>query len=220
MRSARKPENIREFVWKIIDSDISLKKDISRDIINVRALAKFIIEEHKLDISVDSVISAIRRYHVVPAKRQDLGRGFVLLKKAKIKTTTRMAAISLKKNEDVTRKLGLILPKVNYEAGEVLRILEGAKMFRLIVDLDSYPKIRESFRQEDIIETKKSLGMIEMTYPDTLQTTPGVFSIITTELSEHDISIIDALICSNEHILIVDERKLLVAFEILYGLSG
>ena len=56
--------------------------------------------------------------------------------------------------------------------------------------------------------------MIEMIYPDVLEKTPGVFSAVSTELGENDISIIDALICSNEHIILVDEKDLLKAFEI------
>ena len=62
--------------------------------------------------------------------------------------------------------------------------------------------------------------MIEINYPRILKKTPGVFSIIYNELAESDISIIDALISSNEHILIVEEEKLLKAFELIQKLCG
>ena len=35
-------KNIREEVWKFLDSDISIKKDLGRKIINVRSLAETI----------------------------------------------------------------------------------------------------------------------------------------------------------------------------------
>lgn len=213
-----KPENIREFIWKVIDTDISLKKDISRGIINTRALANYIIDNYKLKVSIDSVISAIRRYNITPEKRINIGTVYELLKKAEIRTLTKMAALSLKKNEETTQKLAQILPKINFEAGETLRILEGAKLFKIIVNQNSFEKMQDFFGKKNIIEANKKIGMIEMVYPDILQKTPGVFSVISTELAQNDISIIDALICSNEHIIIVSELDLLKAFEILENL--
>jgi aspartokinase len=62
--------------------------------------------------------------------------------------------------------------------------------------------------------------MIEIDYPRILKKTPGVFSVIYNELAENNISIIDALISSNEHILVIDEEKLLTAFEHIYELCN
>ncbi|MEK0346490.1 MAG: hypothetical protein QQN65_06625, partial [Nitrosopumilus sp.] len=59
--TGKKIENIREFIWKIIDTDISLKKDLLRGIVNIRSLAKYIIDTQTINVSLDSVISAIRR---------------------------------------------------------------------------------------------------------------------------------------------------------------
>lgn len=216
----KKPENIREFVWKIIDTDLSLKKDISRGIINMRSLAKYIITKNKLNLSLDSVISAIRRYPTAPEKKHDTSGVYKLLKQAKIRTNTKMASISLKKNEATTLRIGEVLPKVNFEIGEVLRVLEGAKLFKLIIDKKSFDKMYNTFGKNNIIEADKNIGMIEITYPDVLKKTPGVFSAISIELAQNDISIIDALIISNEHIIIVNEKDLLKSFEILYNLCN
>jgi hypothetical protein len=105
----KKPSNIREYIWKIIDTDISLKKDISRGIINVRALANYIANRYNLDVSLDSIISAIRRYNISPEKQRNIGEVYSLLKQAKMKTITKMASISLKKNEEATETSKLYL---------------------------------------------------------------------------------------------------------------
>lgn len=216
----KKPENIRQFVWQIIDTDLSLKKDLSRNLINVRALANYIVDKYKADISLDSIISAIRRYPISPEKKHDSSEAYRLLKQAKIRTITKMASISLKKNEETTLKLGEVLPKVNFEIGEVLRVLEGAKLFKIIIDKKSFDKMYSAFGKKNIIEYDKNIGMIELSYPDVLKKTPGVFSAISGELAGNDISIIDALIISNEHIIVVDEKDLLKAFEILYTMCN
>lgn len=214
----KKINNIREFVWKIIDTDIALKKDISRGILNLRAVANYIINKHKIDTSIDSVISALRRYNTT--KKQDTRDIYSILKKAEIRTITKMALLSLKKNEDVTKKLGILLPKIDFESGEVLRILEGSKLFRIIFDKKSYTQITDEFKKTDIIDSNKNISMIEMIYPKELEKTPGVFSVISNELAENDISIIDALICSNEHIIIVDEKDILKSFEVVNNLCS
>ncbi|MFH2027658.1 MAG: hypothetical protein ABIJ08_00830 [Nanoarchaeota archaeon] len=215
---ASKPENIREFIHKIIDTDIALKKDLSRNIINVRSLAKYVIEKYKINISLDSVISAVRRYNINPEKKESTSEVYSLLKEAKIRTITKMASISLKKNEETTQKLGNVLPKVDFESGETLRILEGAKLFKILIDNKSFDKMHNLFSKKNILEINKTIGMLEITYPQILQKTPGVFSTISTELASNNISIIDALIISNEHIIVVDEKDLLKAFEIVYNL--
>jgi len=214
----KKINNIREFVWKIIDTDIALKKDISRGILNLRAVANYIINKHKIDTSIDSVISALRRYNTT--KKQETRDVYSILKKAEIRAITKMALLSLKKNEDVTQKLGKLLPKIDFESGEVLRILEGSKLFRIIFDKKSYNKMTDEFKKTDIIDSNKNISMVEMIYPKELEKTPGVFSAISNELAENDISIIDALICSNEHIIIVDEKDILKAFEVVNNLCS
>lgn len=214
----KKPASVRELIWKIIDTDISLKKDLSKGIINNRALAQHLIEEHKLKLSLDAVISAIRRYEAHPLAHIDSAKAYSLLKRAKITTTTGICSLSLKKNEEVHQKLGVLLPSVNFSAGDILRVLEGAKQFTVLFDQKDFDKLREMFSARNIISSQRKLGMIEMIYPDALGKTPGVFFAITQELASHQISIIDALISSNEHIIIIDEPKVLKAFEAIYQL--
>ena len=218
--AAKKINNIREFVWKVIETDLAIKKDISRGILNIRALANYIIDTYKINVSIDSVISALRRYNTDPPKKRELPDVYSILRKAEIRSITKMASLSLKKNEEVTKTLGKILPAIDYEGGEVLRVLEGSKRFKIIFDKKSYSKMVDSFKKSDIIDLNKNISMIEMIYPKELEKIPGVFSVVSNELGESHISIIDALICSNEHIIVVDEKDVLKAFEVLYNLCS
>ena len=69
-----------------------------------------------------------------------------------------------------------------------------------------------------VLNLIKNVGMLELSYPKDLEKTPGVFFIIANELAQNDISIIDALISSSEHIIIVDERDVVKAFGLIYSL--
>lgn len=216
----KRPENIREFVWKVIDTDPALKKDLQRGIVNIRALAVYIVGSYKVNLSLDSVISAIRRYPADDKNKNDSSRAFSILKSAKIRTITKMASISLKKNEETTRALSEVLVKVDFEGGEVLRVLEGAKLFKIIVDQKSFGKSEQAFGKKNIIESDQKIGMIELVYPEDVKKIPGTFSVLSGELAQNEISIIDALIISNEHIIVVSERELLKAFGVIYQLCN
>src|SRR3989344_5196490 len=99
-------DNIKETVWKFIDTDISLKKDLSRKIINVRSLAQYIISTQKLNASLDAVISAIRRYNFSDERKEDIHSINSVLKQARVAIRTKMSSILLKRTDFVKTKLG------------------------------------------------------------------------------------------------------------------
>ena len=54
--------NIVHEVWKILDNNPSIRREMRRGLINMSALAKYIIHRKGVDATLDAVISAIRRY--------------------------------------------------------------------------------------------------------------------------------------------------------------
>ncbi|MDP7476383.1 MAG: hypothetical protein QF655_01995 [Candidatus Woesearchaeota archaeon] len=216
--TGKKIENIREFVWKIIDTDISLKKDLLRGIVNIRSLAKYIINTQKLNVSLDSVISAIRRYEKTPENKGEAHSVYDVLKHARISTRTNMSSLLLKRTDEVKTKLGRPDKLIDFQGHETIRVLEGSQALTLIFDRKNFENIKSLFTKAVILEENKKIGMIEIGYPRTLKKTPGVFLIVYNELAKNEISVIDSLMSSGEHIILVDEEKLLKAFEVIYEL--
>ena len=173
--TGKKIENIREFIWKIIDTDISLKKDLLRDVINVRSLAKYIISTQKLNVSLDSVISAIRRYDKAPENNEDAHSVYDVLKHARISTRTNMSSLLLKRTDEVKTKLGRPDKLIDYQGHETIRVLEGSQALTLIFDRKNFEKIKSLFTEKVILEENKKIGMIEISYPRILKKTSGVF---------------------------------------------
>src|SRR3989344_4531270 len=213
-------ENTRELVWRFIDTDISLKKDLSRKIINVRSLAKYIISTQKINTSLDAVISAIRRYNLDTKKHEDAGSIHSVLKQARVAIRTKMSSLLLKRTDFVKTKLGRPDKLMDFQGHDMIRVLEGSQALTIVIDQKNFDKIKSTFPKDLILEENKKVGMVEINYPRILKKTPGVFSIIYNELAENDISITDALISSNEHILIIEEDKLLKAFELIQKLCS
>jgi len=213
-------DNTREKVWKFIDTDISLKKGLLRKIVNVRSLAKYITATQKLNASLDAVISAIRRYNLDIKKSDEKNSIHDVLKQARIAVRTKMSSLLLKRTDLVKTKLGRPDKLMDFQGHDIIRILEGSQALTIVIDQKNFEKIKSTFPKDLILEENKKVGMIEINYTRILKKTPGVFSIIYNELAENDISIIDALISSNEHILIIEEEKLLKAFELIQKLCS
>lgn len=213
-----KIQNMREFVWKIIDTDISLKKDLLRGVINVRSLAKHILSTQKVNASLDAVISAIRRYDKSAENKLEAYSVYDVLKQARITTRTNMSSLLLKRTDEVKTKLGRPDKLMDFQGHETIRVLEGSQALTLIFDRKNFEKIKSIFTKAVVLEENKNVGMIEITYPRILKKTPGVFLMLYNELAENGISVIDSLISSTEHIIILEEEKLLKAFELIYNL--
>jgi len=96
---------------------------------------------------------------------------------------------------------------------EVENLAKQLKNFRVhIDDRDGYsPGFKFSHWELKGVPLRIEIG------PKDLEKIPGVFSAISNELAANQISIIDALICANEHIIVVDEKEVLKAFEVLYN---
>jgi hypothetical protein len=209
--------NIKETVWRFIDTDISIKKSLSKKIVNVRSLAKYIMATQKIDASVDAVISAIRRYKE-NIKTEETYPIHQVLKQARVVIKTKMSSLLLKRNDFVKTKLGRPDKMMDFREHDIIRVLEGSNALTIVIDQKNLEKLKSIFPKELILEENKNVGLIEINYPRILKKTPGVFSAIYNELAENNISIIDALISSNEHILIVEETKILKAFDLVYAL--
>lgn len=210
--------SIHSFVWKIIDTDISLKKELSRDLINVRKLANYIIKTQKIGASLDSVISAIRRYKSSGIKKREEQSAYDILKQAKLSVRTQMVSLELKRTDEVKTQLGRPDKLVEYQEHDTVRVLEGSNTLTLIFDKKNTDKVISQFSKKNILNVIKNVGMLELSYSKDLEKTPGVFFIIANELAQNDISIIDALISASEHIIVVDEKGITRAFDLIYAL--
>lgn len=213
----QKIENVRAFVWKVIETDNAVKKCLNRNLVNVRSLAQHIIKTQGIDASLDAVISAIRRFEKSPPRKDD-SSAYGVLKQAKISTRTGMSSLLLKRTDFVKSKLGRPDRLVDFQGHDTVRIFEGANALTLIIDRKNFEKVRGLFPKDLILEENREVGMVEINYPRVLKKIPGVFLIIANELADNDISIIDALISSNEHVLVVAEEKIVPTFQLMYGL--
>ena len=209
-------KNINKETWRYLDNNIPIKNNLFAGLINVRALAKKIIEDLHLDCSVNAVISAIRRYQGESERQTDLAKIYKLLRKSRLSTKTKLASILLKKNKEVRSKLANIYAKI--EAEDLLRIFEVTKYIKVIIDEKSLKEIKSIFTAKEIVSVEKNIGELSINYDDDITKVPGVFALLTNELAANRISIIDSMICHFEHIIIVKNEEIKKAFNVIFNL--
>ncbi|MFH1174910.1 MAG: hypothetical protein V1725_07280 [archaeon] len=211
--------SINKDVWRIIDNDAAIRKNLVQGLINTSALARKIAKEHHLDRNIDAVISAIRRYEGSKEKKETLHTVYVLLKKAKLSTRTKLVSVLLKKHEDIRKKLATLYAKIDFSAGDTLRIFEVSTYIKLIIDDKNVLLVKSTFAERDIVGITAKLGELCIDYQADITKTPGLFATLSNELAGNDISIVDSMICHNEHIIIVEEKNLERTFNVVFHLT-
>jgi len=211
-------KNIQREVNRLIDNNIAVRKLLKEDLINVRALARKFLREYKLNCSSEAVISAIRRYEVSGKDKDYLPIIYKILKKAKLVSRMKLSSILLKKNQSTREKLPELFKIVDLEGGDTIRIFEVTKYIKIIVDEKLLAPIQKVFRQSDIVLVEKNLSELDILYEADITKIPGLYATVSNELGANNISIVDSMICYNEHIIIVAEKDTQQAFNILFGL--
>jgi hypothetical protein len=137
--------NIVHEVWKVLDNNPSIRKEMNRNLINISALARYIINNKKLDASVDAVISAIRRYEM--DKHDDIFENAykILGHTVNISTKSNLAEISLIKDDDVQILLPKLFDFIKYIRGDVLRVTQANESIRLLIDEKNMENIIKLF---------------------------------------------------------------------------
>lgn len=211
-------KNIQAMVFRLIDNNIAVRKMLREDLLNIRALARKLLKEYDLQCSLEAVISAIRRYESGSAEKDYLPTVYKLLKQAKLLTRMKLSSILLRKNSSTRENLPKLFSVVDFEGGDTLRIFEVTKYIKVIIDEKLLPSARKIFREKDIVLVESKLSELSIIYDVDITKTPGVFATLSNELAANNISIVDSMICYNEHIIIVYEKDSKQAFDVVFAL--
>jgi hypothetical protein len=205
--------NINQTVWKILASDLAVQKDFSRKIVNVRALAKHILKKYELPASLDSVISAIRRFQG-SENFEDDERGLLhIFKDSVVSTKNNMACITLAISpQQLFSKLCMDGHYSNHRSIPI-KVTTGSDETKMVVEQPHLDKVKGWFDKSDVIDIDKDLSELHIVVAEKAILTKGVMARIANELSLANINIHEVIICPPEFLLYVKERDIVKAHE-------
>ena len=210
--------NITHEVWKILDNNPSIRRNMSQGLINTSALARYIIKETKLSASLDAVQIAIRRYKL---NQQD-----EIFNKAQrlfgqtinVSTKSNLAEISLIKDTDVQKILPKLFNFIQYVQGDVLRVTQANKSIRILFDEKNTETVLSLFPKDKILSQEKNLAEINIHIHPKMQRTPGILALLTNELALNGINLVEFVTCPPEMLCIIKKEDLVKASGIIYEL--
>ncbi|UCH72492.1 MAG: hypothetical protein JSW62_02795 [Thermoplasmatales archaeon] len=211
--------NIMHEVWKILDNSPSIRREMSRGLINHSALARYMIEEKKVDASLDAVISAIRRYKI--ERYEEFYKiANNILSKSSISTKSKLANIAIIKDTETQKLLPKLFTIVNYNRGDVLRIIQADESIKILVDEKNLEKVKQLFSKDKIIKIDRNLGEVNLHLDPEAVNTPGVIAVASNELTMNGINIMETMSCVPELLWFVKEKDILKVHSVMHRLCN
>ncbi|MBS3116301.1 hypothetical protein J4421_01770 [Candidatus Woesearchaeota archaeon] len=212
--------SIAKQVWKEIEEDVIVRRGLEKGIISMKNLAMYLIKKKKLYATADAVISAIRRYK----EDQPLESKFEMARKViassqSIRITSNILEIALEKNKQTQELLQKVFSLIDYDKGEIALFIQGEQAIKLIINDKNKEKILPLFPKRNILNLEKELAEINIQLSDEAVRTPGIISVLSTELMIHDVNIVESMSCVPEMLFFVKQKDVVKSYEILFSLS-
>jgi len=208
--------NVNQEVRRIIDNNLAIRKLLGEGLINTLALARKILKDYGFNCTISAVLSAIRRYQEKLHYEDYLKDVYISLKNATLTTKTKLFSVLIRKRVETRKKLAELYSKLEPE--ETLVVFETTKYLKIILDKERKKNINEIFSEKEILDTEADIGLLHIGYGVDVTKIPGVFALLANELGANGVSIVDSMICHLEHVIIVKEKDIQKAFNVIFDL--
>lgn len=210
-----KKQNVNQTVWKLLQMDLAIQKDIHRQIINTRALAKYLIKKYSLaQVGLDAVISSIRRFEGEELFEEEEKLLQHIFKEAVISTRNNVACISLAITpHDLVKRWA--------NAGKLppARISAGRRTVKIMMDQPDINLFKAMFASDEITKIEENLSEICVVVSERSILTKGVMARIANELTLANINIHELVVCPPEFLIYVRQSDIVRAHESILKLS-
>jgi hypothetical protein len=211
-KSGRETSTARQ-VRRYLDGHPAIADAIRLGIGNYSAIARRIASELG-ESRTDAVIAACRRY---PRGRgESLREAGVrrVLRKSRIETRTKVAAITLSQGADILQRLGDVVEEL-LDENSLCRLIQVSQGTVVIVDEDSVLRVTKQLRGPQVVSVRKGLVELAVTSPESIEETPGLLTLLTGVLSAQSINIVEALSCYTDTIFLLEQEDLNPAMAVL-----
>ena len=167
----------------------------------------------------EAIIAACRRY---PRGRSESFRELGVrrvLRKSRIETRTKVAAVTLSQGLDVLQRLGDVVEEL-LDENSLCRVIQVSRGTVVIVDEDSVLRVTKQLRGSQVLGVRKGLVELAVTSPESIEETPGLLTLLTGVLSAQGINIVEALSCYTDTIFLLDGEDLTGAMAVLSRTLG
>lgn len=211
--------SITKQVWALIDEDPSLRKDLARGVINVSGLAAYLRDTQKIAGSLDSIISAIRRYKAneeIQAMHEGVRKA---LKEAVVTTKTKLTALELKNSTNLYKYLSDLMRDPEFYKSEIFRLIKSRNETLCMIDAESLARAKSFFPEGNIVAVSEGLAELSLTLTEEGWQAKGVLAHLSNEIANYGVSIVAVISAEPRISLFVREEDLMKAHEAVLSLT-
>jgi len=203
-------ESIHQQVWRALQTDPAAMRDLQRKLINTRALAKYLITKYDLKVSLDAVISSIRRFPLAKFEEEDKLLQHIF-RDSVVSTKNNIACITVQMapHHAFTKLCAISLP--------AFRMTTGTDEVKILVENGKVDKIMKLFEK---VEVERGLSEISVTVAEKATKTKGVLARIAAELALANINVHEMLMCPPQFLIYVAEKNIVRAHERIIALAS
>ncbi len=209
--------NGTNLVWTYINRNTDIKRNLSRGIINIRSLAKYILESHpNIDITTTGIVTSIRRYleeNKFEEKNKNLSKIF---SNTKMEMSFGNSILHVRKTEHTLASLNELFKKLNLLGTDNASMVMDKSSFALIYDNEQKNLIRSQFENNVVISEISDVGHITLKFDPLVIQTPNVFATVLNEIGINDINVLDSITKRERFMIFVHEKDLMETCNILY----
>jgi|GEM_PF-721926 len=211
--------NVTKKIWRLLDRNPCILRNMRSGLINVRALASYLIREEKIKTTIDAAVSAIRRYNFDAYDATYKKAHTIIREPTTISTRSPLAIVSVVKDSEVQHILPRLYSGIQLDQGDILRIMQGNRSVNIVIDGHNLVFVRRLFPKKDILAIDENLGEICVhNIVPTGRVTPGILAISANELAINNINVLEIMSGSSEILWFVEERDIQRAYDVLYQL--
>ncbi len=207
--------------WKIVEKDPSIQLCLQRDLINIRALARYVakqLEAKGIETTEDAVISAIRRYPKDSRFKNRFEHAREVVGQSSLSIRSHIVNIAVANGKEAQEAIESIFSIINFERGETLRIVQGEESIKILIDEKNLEKVLKLIPKNIIIKTQKNLAEVNMHLHPEAVNTPGIVFAIASDLLLNNVVMYEIMSCVPEMLIFVEEKDLLKAHQVLFEL--
>ena len=180
----------------------------------MRALAKHIVTRYSLNASLDSIISAIRRFQGQDEIWQEEKSLLSVFKNSVVSTKNNVACLTLNLSSKEFFQKAASLPN-HYP----YKVVVGDREVKLVTDKPHLEKVKSFFNNSDIAKIEDGLSEISVRLSDIANQMKGVLARLANELALANIIIHEIIICPPEFFIYLKQKDIVKAHDSILKLS-
>ncbi len=202
-------ESINQQVWKALQTDPAIMRDLQRKLVNTRALAKYLIQKCDLKVTLDAVISSIRRFPLDAYQEEEKILQHIF-QDSVVSTKNNIACITidLAPNQVFQKLCTINLP--------IFRVTTGTDEVKILVEDRNADAIAKMFKGSQV---EHSLSEISITAAEKAIKTKGVLARIAQEMALANINIHEMCMCAPQFLIYVSQKDIVKAHERIITLT-